>query len=1256
MHYGAGPVPLPDTDAVIYAFRRNVVVAASAGTGKTHRLTALYLLLALGLTSMAQPDERTAAEPVSPERIVATTFSRAAALEIEVRIEAALREVAGWDGAAPLRFEEPIRFRAELLGRELSPAELRRRAAEALSRWPGAKIDTLHGVARRLVQRHALALGLAPGARVLDEEEAQALGDLAVDEALSAALVEGGSRAEAARALMVSSGGVWPLRQRIQRLLDRLDEEGLRPEDLRLADHAAHVGVAVKELHDLARRLASLGSATFHEPAGALARALAGSPARFPAEAAGPLRDLFTRRLPARGRRLPADDELDDLIGSLPGKTKGDRAAGLVAMLLAAPGLQAREAEMIAVIADARDRLRSQKRRAGALGFGDLLRMARDALRDRPEVARAAREDIEVLLVDEFQDTSRVQRDLVYLLREREDAALARPAGASPLAEGLEGHGLFLVGDRKQSIYGFRGADVAVFSRIAAELCGRPAAEALALPEAAAHGSAEIADFVALRESRRSGAAILGFVNAFSERDFAADRGGAAPRAYEITYGPAEHLVPIAAAPASRVVFLDDDGSTPEECDPIVRESSGAAREAHLAAAYLAALCTSGDDAPRYKDVALLARRRSTIPLVELALARLTIPYVVAGRALYDAPEVRDVAELLRLLLDPRDRLALAAVLRGPMVGLSDTSLAELSLPGKGLSVPLLARWPRPSAADPSPHVDPARLAPPERARLEAFRARYGEIRRAALRMPPGEAIRAAVAAFDLDRVLAALPRAEARIGNLDRLVSIARRRGGTLAAFVRWLERRIRDEADEAEAAVFSPEDDAVRLTTIHASKGLDFDVVVLLDLNAEPRADQGALGFVTERDDAPPTLVVRHYAPRGQDRALASLHTATLKLAQTEARAREQAERRRLSYVAMTRARHTLALVGSAGKPRPGSALRSIIAGRDEGDLADVLPDVQPAAALLAAARPVPPRAVAAVSIEPHLAPRPARPPARDVEIDAASLALFRDCPRRFRLRHLLGLEEPEGGGQMDLFAEAEPAEPIRDLPPPVADDPGELPPSPYRAPLRCLGRWPREAWGCDVDPSDVLARLVAEGMPAADAETARMAQAIARFLGGGYAARAREGEIRAEETLVATTPISARPARRLVLRAGVDLRVEHGGGRVDLLAVHPGRRRADLTPFTFALRAAALALPEMQVWLGVVFLGGGGEEPVWVRGSGAEGALDGSDHARFAKDLASLGGKLAEARYEDRWEAVAVGACRKAGCGFVGACHGG
>ena len=81
-------------DARIFAFRRNVVVAASAGTGKTHRLTALYVLLSLGLTSMGQADDRTPAQPITPDRIVATTFSRAAAIEIARRIERALTALA----------------------------------------------------------------------------------------------------------------------------------------------------------------------------------------------------------------------------------------------------------------------------------------------------------------------------------------------------------------------------------------------------------------------------------------------------------------------------------------------------------------------------------------------------------------------------------------------------------------------------------------------------------------------------------------------------------------------------------------------------------------------------------------------------------------------------------------------------------------------------------------------------------------------------------------------------------------------------------------------------------------------------------------------------------------------------------------------------------------------------------------------------------------------------------------------------------
>ncbi|MEP7126399.1 MAG: UvrD-helicase domain-containing protein, partial [Byssovorax sp.] len=811
-------------DATIFAFRRNVVVAASAGTGKTHRLTALYLLLTLGLTSMGQVDDATPAPPMSPERLVATTFSRAAALEISLRVERALGDLAAWNGTVPPAFEAVLRARAAAIGRPLVIGSIRRRAADALARFPSAKIDTLHGVAARIVKRNALAIGIGPGARVLDEEEAQSLGDLAVDEALGAALEAGGERAEAARGLLASAGGVGLARRWILRLFDRLDEDGLSPRELALADHLAPARVVGDRLAAIARACSASGSSTRREAARLVAAAIArATPGEIlPASAAPAVFALLTERLPQRRSRSPDDDALHDFAAAGPGKTRAERADAVIALLRAAPGLGRRDARLLDVIADAHARFGASKRRSGGLGFGDLLRIARDTLRDRPEIAHATRESIDALLVDELQDTSRVQRDLIYLLRERDDAAEARAAGVGPSARGLAPHGLFLVGDRKQSIYGFRGADVAVFSSICAELCGAVAARALAMPEASAGARADsIADFVALRESRRSGAAILDFINAFSEHDFTGDRAPTTPpRAFEIAYGPAEHLVP-AGDPATpprhaEVVFVRDDGASPDDAAPLVSESVGAAREAHVAAAYLAELASNRifGAAPaariealvRYRDVAILARRRSTIPLVELALARLDLPYVVAGRALFDAIEVRDTAAILRLLLDPRDRLALATLLRGPMVALSETSLAALSLPGRGLAVPLLGRWP---ALDPehpeAPLVDPSTLDPLERSRLEAFRARFAELRPTALRLPPAEAIRAAVTAFDFDRVLAALPRAEARLGNVDRLVTLARRRGGTLGRFVRWLDRRIHDEADEAEAAVFS-------------------------------------------------------------------------------------------------------------------------------------------------------------------------------------------------------------------------------------------------------------------------------------------------------------------------------------------------------------------------------------------------------------------------------------------------------------------
>src|SRR5262249_12831933 len=162
----------------------------------------------------------------------------------------------------------------------------------------------------------------------------------------------------------------------------------------------------------------------------------------------------------------------------------------------------------------------------------------------------------------------------------------------------------------------------------------------------------------------------------------------------------------------------------------------------HVAAAFVAGRARAGGfgglcppTAPpnatmyRFRDIAVLARRRSTIPFLEIALSRLEIPYVVAGRALYDTTQVRDVAALLGLLLESRDRRGLATVLRGPIVGLSSATLALLSGANKGLAVPLLGRWTRSASSDLAP------IPQAERSRLEAFRVRFRDLRAALLRL-----------------------------------------------------------------------------------------------------------------------------------------------------------------------------------------------------------------------------------------------------------------------------------------------------------------------------------------------------------------------------------------------------------------------------------------------------------------------------------------------------------------------------------------
>lgn len=1201
---------------------RNAVIAASAGTGKTQLLTGIYLAFALGLAKDGNQ--------VPTERIVATTFSRAAAAEIRERLEQRLcllsnPQTSGKDSLAALAVE-----------RGLSERELCTRAQRVLEELPRATIDTLHGLATSILRRHALELGLSPNFTILDEEQAFSDAERSIDDVLDEALEGEGPLSSASSRLLDACYGLDRARNEITVLLGRLDEEGLRADALSTGDHVADAQRQLATLQALCRSIVGAEPSALSAPARSALDALQAADLRALRPA---LLELAAVRATKTLKELAFWPEWERFQDSLSGATKRERWESLVEHAERAEQLDADARGASALLARMQRALLERRRAEGTLGFGDVLRLARDGLRDQPALAKRASQKTEVLLVDEFQDTSRVQRDLLLLLRERPSSIDRRTPGQVPAPQDILPRGLVVVGDRKQSIYAFRGAEVSVFAQLAAELAGAAAAERLELSGVLA-SSEPVAEFHTLTANYRSTRAIIDAVNVIASADFCERP----ERAFEIRYTPAEELVlPDSAdgAAIGRVTIVEDDGSPPTDPDApaLLRQAEGTLRSA-LAAAGLCAQVARGGTA--FKEIALLARRRATLPLLELALDRLDIPFVVSGRALYATPEVRDLFAALRLQIDPDDRHALAVLARGPLGGLSDRALAELCTPRRGL--------------DPARDWHPSRLSDPrEHEALNTLRARLLEIGQIAPRLSPRDALALIADRFQLEALYSLLPRGRTRFGNVERLLEIAARQGGNLQSFVRWLQRQILNETDEAEAAVFSDEDDAVRLLTIHGSKGLAFPTVIVLDTGSWERPNSAPIGLL--RGDSETSLVIRHMTDAG------SLTTPLSRRANEDSLARARAERQRLSYVALTRARNHLAIVLPAGKLRADSLAASIVGAQAR---LDEIPGVTrfPAHRLLGeSAFGTPP-----IDTPPSPPPtRPARPRVTLATIGVTALSDFAICARRFELAHLFDIAEPRAGARVSAEG---------------SEDPRAL----GSAAHRVLEAFPSERWGTSVEPREILEALAREGLdPEADS-SAGTARGIARFLAGDYARSVRQdgSQIRRELSLgipfrnapvESSAPASSAGAnsrtrgRRVapgqlelfalrprtndpdpellsatvVLKATLDLVIERADGSVDVLD-YKRSRGGDEDRYSFQLAAYREAARRHygvdRIRTGLVHLLGENNEPDW--------------QVPPDFDFFELGTRLIEARFHDLWPAIREPACRKAQCGFVSACH--
>ncbi len=1213
---------------MIPGLSRNAVVAASAGTGKTELLTSIYLGHCLGLAGDGAL--------VSPTRIVATTFSRAAAREIRERLEKRFAGVAGADDA---EFERRLGAGLSALAAErgLTRSELARRAARALDELPDAAIDTLHNLCARVLREHGLELGITPSFTILEEQRALEDTELAIDEVLTDALAASGLPLIGAQQLLDASGGLDRLRGWMLALLSRLDDEGLDATALERGDEGAAARRTEATLHAVCRELSSDPESARAPHARAVLDALATSAAASGLDADRLSRAFAALAAEKKGRSAPGSEALKALLEQSRGTNNAQKARAIVRLIVEGPSLDERLRGVAEVIAEIQRRLRERHVAQRSLGFGDLLRLTRDGLRDHPHVARAAGGRIELLLVDEFQDTSRVQCELLLLLRERPERSRARAAGTLPSAGDIAPRGLVVVGDRKQSIYGFRGADVSVFAELSTALAGAEAARLLDLPPSATpdESAPAVADVSTLVDSYRSRPAIVEAVNLISERDFAPRL----DRSFEIRYAPAEALrVPASRAGGERghVTLLVDDNLTPE-AEPLVQRATGSMRTALAIAGYCARAVREGRP---LASLAVLARRRATLPVLGFAFDHFGVPYVVSGRDLYGTPEVRDVFAALRLSQAPRDRHALAVLARSPLGGLSDQALVELSDPKRGLL--------------------PCDEWQPERLSLEADRKLAGLLKQRlerylelAPRLSPRDAIFDVVERFELTAVLSLLPRGAVRLANIGRLQEIAATHGGNLAAFTRFITRQIALEMDETEAAVFSPDDDAVRLLTIHGSKGLAFPTVILGDPEAVERPQTAPVGIL-RRPRSAPLLVVRH---AGEDGPIIT-DTQTELTEDTSARA--FAERQRLSYVALTRAEHEL-VIALPVQARGGSLAKTLQDLHTEGALQRI--DgyrEQPVSELLAEAKL--PSATLAPSSEPPALPRELRGSA--VVLGVTALSDFQICPRRFSLVQLQGLTEPRRGAGERPSIDADPR--LAGI-----------------AAHHVLEVWPLERWGEPPDMAALAASLTQGGLDSSSPTGEKTLAGLARFLGGAYAARVRRDAVRVlrEVELIVTlegrtaappvdkrrpkhhpgqlelfgaappqqqhTPAPSGPAQSahpaLVVKATLDLLVELKDGSlhvIDYKRTTGGGDHARYGPQLSLYRSVVERKLGKTPKVGLLHLLGDANEPDWIEPPKAEPA--------------AIARAFLNARARDEWALVPERTCRAVHCGFVASCH--
>jgi ATP-dependent helicase/nuclease subunit A len=821
------------------------IIGASAGTGKTHRLTTL---LSAALRGVDGP-------PVRPEAVMAITYMRKAARELESRLRTELMR----DG----RFDDAARIRDGYLG-------------------------TIHAVCQRLCREHALDAGLSPTLELVPDGEQQRLLAQAIADVAQAAdsTLDGVARrlglddwhavlrgiVKAARANRLDAD---TLKRSAAQSLAGLDAHLPRPRGSAEARDQALLAACDALIPVLQGDTQTKAGAARLDVVVALRRAL-----RSPDPPSYPL--LVSVQGAIGGvKKVAAQPEAAALLELLDDHATHPRfAADLRAMIEGIFDLGSRALEAF----------RARKARAQVLDYDDMLAEAYDLL-GRPEVAAALSERLELLVVDEFQDISPLQLAIVVRL-----ATLAGRA--------------VWVGDPKQAILGFQGSDPELMRAAQRHVLGDRVPELLA-------------------RSWRSRPALVDFTSELFARALA--RHGYSEAEVRIE---AQNPDPpaMAGVPWLECWSFTKPKTDPDQPKPTKFHAIAEGIAALLAAAPPVRVRGAAADQPQTRaaqprDIAVLAYRHSECRAVADALGERGIPAAVALGGLTQTPECKLALAALGVLADPDADIAAAIV--------SWLSGAQGGDPDAWLSARLeeIARWraadsEAQAAGQTRPRAPGAFADDPAVAALRALHP-------TADALSPSEALDTALIAADVHARCLGWPDAEQRLANLEALragalayedLCRAERTAATAVGLLAHFRALAPDDPANAQAAPTDP--NAVHVLTWHASKGLEWPIVVLTSLDCAARATVHELEVLAapEGFDAASPLAGRTLRwwpwPYGRKRAgvaLADQLGATPDAARVASR--EEAERVRLLYVGFTRPRDRLVLFAERGPRGPST-----------------------------------------------------------------------------------------------------------------------------------------------------------------------------------------------------------------------------------------------------------------------------------------------------------------------------------------------